>query len=359
MSAAVADLRLRARRLWDGLENPVLGREFRSRMRGTRSYAIIGTYTLLVMAIVMIAYWTLSSTAGGAGGVFGANQLAARVGRGIWLWGCVAQAGLLPLIVPAFTCGAITLERERDMLELLLLTRQSPLQICLGKLGSGTGLGLMLVLSSVPVLAMSLILGGIAPSEIAACLCVLVTSIIAAGAFGLAVSTIARKTVTATTAVYAVVGFGMVGVPVLMALLQRANALSQSGSELGILTMLLAMVALAFAPAAFAALGIYALRRRRTKEPPARSWWMLTTGLCWAGILLLLYLPGVTSLLLEGHLVLFLHPVVAVWGVMSSTPSGITPLLQHLWWVCSIAYLGLAFWLLLIGILRVRRLRAG
>src|SRR3954462_101117 len=82
-------------RVWDYLENPVMGREFRARMRGTRSYVITGSYTLVVAVFVMAAYWTLSASLEGSGSPVSAaasisrlNRHAAEVGRGIWMWGC-------------------------------------------------------------------------------------------------------------------------------------------------------------------------------------------------------------------------------------------------------------------------------
>jgi hypothetical protein len=207
-------------------------------MRGARTYVVTGCYSVVVMLFVLGAYWMLASQADGAvtagsrgGGAVRLNEQAAEVGRGIWLWGCVIQAALLPLMVPAFTCGAITLERERDVLDLLLLTRQSALQICLGKLASGVGLGLMLVLASVPVLSLSLLLGGVAPGEIAASLCVLVTAVVAAGTLGLAASALAPRTVAATAAVYLIVGGGQVGIPLLLAFLGAAHHLSEPLSD--------------------------------------------------------------------------------------------------------------------------------
>src|SRR5262245_55237818 len=110
-----ASLRASVHELWSAMENPVLGREFRSRMRGARSYIITGAYTLVVMTFVMAAYWSLTSRYEvGTVSQGAANQIAAQAGRAIWTWGCLAQAVLLALIVPAFTCGSITLERERD-----------------------------------------------------------------------------------------------------------------------------------------------------------------------------------------------------------------------------------------------------
>lgn len=346
-------LRGRLRSFGEKLENPVLSREFRSRMRGARSYLITGAYTLIVMVCVLAAYGTLAN--GGEGGP--ANALASRVGRGIWTWGCFAQGLLVPLLVPTFTCGAITLERERDLLELLLLTRQSALQICLGKWGAGVGLGLMLVLSSVPVLSLSLLLGGVAPEEIAACLAVLCSAVLAVGSFGLALSTLTQKTVTSTVLTYGGVGFVMVGLPLLTALMGGASSLQASGSDLGILAMLAACLITAFPPAAACAGFIYAVRRRRGAPAPSRTWWIMVTGLSWALLLLLLYLPGMSNLLLQGDVLLLLHPVVVIQSIMS--PPGWTPTSGLLWVVCTISYLGLAFWFLFVAVSRVKAMRMG
>ncbi|HEU4752857.1 MAG TPA: ABC transporter permease subunit [Armatimonadota bacterium] len=342
----------RARRLWDELENPVLGREFRSRMRGARSYLITGAYAGVVMTAVLLVYWTVAANTEPRTG----NQLAAEAGRAIWTWGCIAQAVLLPLVVPAFTCGAITLERERDLLELLLLTRQSSFQICTGKAAAGIGLGLMLLLSSVPALALSVILGGVAPGEMLACLSVLVSSVLLAGALGLAVSTLAPKTVSATVFVYLLVGLTLIGLPILEVFLDRANRLSQSGSELGILAMLGALTVLAFPPALMLGTGFSWLHRFRRGAPPDRSWLMLVTGLCWAALLLFLYLPGMLSILLQGQVLLLLHPVMGVLGVMQpgAVGSGFGPIL---WALCAFAYTSFAACLFLIAVLRVRNLR--
>jgi hypothetical protein len=343
----------RLRQAWDGLENPVMGRESRARMRGARSYVIIGVYTLVVMAFVATAYWMQAAT----GSPVSLHQRVAAVGRAVWLWGCVAQAGLLPLLVPAFTCGAITLERERDLLELLLLTRQSAVRICLGKLGSGIGLALMLVLASVPVLSLSFFLGGVAPAEMLACLAVLLSTVVAAGALGLAASALLPRTVTATAVVYLAVGFSLVGIPVMGAFLNAANQLSTRGSEWGILAMLGAFMLVALPPAFGITVALYVARRRKGLPPPERYWWLLTTGLAWCGLLLVLYVPGVNQLLMEGNSLMLLHPVAAVMGIMQPATLGRWSM-PHLWLLAVVVYLGAAMWLFYVAVLSVSRLRA-
>lgn len=346
-----------ARALWDRMENPVLGREFRSRMRGARSYLITGGYALAVGAAVLAVY----AWAGGASGSVASNQAAAALGRAIWAWGTGVQAFLLPLVVPAFTCGAITMERERDLLELLLLTRQSPLQICVGKLGSGVGLGLSLVLSSVPALMLSLMLGGVSPGEMAATVSVLVTSVFAAGALGLAASAFSARTTAATLKAYLVVGGGLIGLPLMMQLLSAANRFSQAGAEteLGILLMLGACMLAAFPPAIGLAFVVYSRYRKRHDRPPPRVWWIGNVGLCWSAVLLFLRLPGMAEVLLQGEFTLFLHPVLAIVGVMQRSAAAARPVYAHLWWLCSLVYCGAAGWLLLLSVLRVRTLRSG
>lgn len=333
-------------------ENPVMIRELRSRMRGARSYVIILIYALTVSTFVLAAYAWLSTERATSE----TNRLAAEMGRAIWMWGCAAQAGLLPLLVPGFTCGAITIEREKELFDLLLLTRLTPAQICAGKLGSGVVLGLMLVLCSVPVLALSAFLGGVSPGEMAASVVVLVTSVLASGALGLAASSVAPRTASATILAYSVVGFGMVGLPLLGWFLSGAAAVTSRGSELGILLTLLGLVLLAFPPAVGAALCVQAVRLRRGANVPDRASWMLITGLCWAALLLLLYVPGVSAVLLQGGYFWVLHPVAAIVGLMAA--GGGSPIGPHVWVLCSVVYTGAALWLFLIAVLRVRGLRA-
>lgn len=354
MATVLKHLRANAGNLWDRLENPVMGREFRSRMRGGRSYVITGSYALLVAACALLVYAQVPATMSGQA----MGEVAPRTGRALWMWGCIIQAVLLPLMVPAFTCGAITLERERDLLELLLLTRQSPLQICLGKLGSGAGLGLILVLASVPVLALSLILGGVAPMEMVSTLCVLTTGVLAAGALGLVVSSVSAKTMSATFVTYVVAGGLILGVPIVGGLMSRASSLQESGSEWAVLVTLLAFTAASLPPALALAVFAAQLRKRRDRKPPSRLWWLLTVGGYWCVLELLMHVPLVQGLLFQGEALLFFHPVTAILGVMEPGFARANPLFPHLWWLATLVNLGTTLWLLLIATLRVRALRS-
>ena len=335
---------------WERLENPVLGREFRGRMRGARSHLITGAYALLVIMVVLTAY--AQATAGGTDG----NQLASKVGRSIWSWGCLVQSILLPLMVPAFTCAAITFERERDMLELLLLTQQSAAKICIGKLASGVGLGLMLLLSSVPVLSLSLLLGGVSPLEIVCCLAVLVSTVLAAGAVGLFASCVAPKTVTASTMTYLLVGTGLFAPPFLSAMVGSINSFGIT--DWGMFLMLFAVLAATFPIAVALATGALALLRPDWSSL-TRASWMGMVGLCWTVILSFLYLPGAGEVFLQSQVLVQLIPPFAIVSIMMDPTAKVGVATGGTFWLlCTLLQLGIAATCFYGAIRRVRRMRA-
>lgn len=339
--------------LRERLENPVVVRELRARMRGGRPFLVTGVYTLVVAACVVEAYYLVTLQAAGTpdGGASG------QLGRQIWMWGALAQSILLPLVVPAFTCGAVTLERERHLLELLLLTRQSGLKIALGKLGPAVGLGWMLLLASVPALLVSSWLGGVSPQEVTASVLLLASQVLLAACFGLAVSTLVRKTSVATVVTYMVTGFALAGMPVLSAFMSYAGALQQMQSDWGILVLLAACFAAGLVPATLAAVGLHGLWKRAGRAPLDRSGQMLLFGLCWAGLLGMLNLPGGVDLILHAQVLMVLHPTPAVVGLFGAPGHWYDIRQADLWWICALAYATLSAWLFMVALLRITALR--
>src|SRR5436309_516420 len=93
---------------WD---NPVLVKEFRTRMRGARAYWVLLVYVLLLTLVVGSTYlnWYVQSSTGGV-----SHQAASSTGRVLFQLLFSFQAGLVALITPAITAGAITIEREQQ-----------------------------------------------------------------------------------------------------------------------------------------------------------------------------------------------------------------------------------------------------
>src|SRR5436309_3535471 len=109
-SSLVASLR---ELTWD---NPVLVKEFRTRMRGARAYWVLLIYVLLLTLVVAFMYlnWYAQSSAGGI-----SHQAASATGRALFQVLFSLQAGLVALITPALTAGAVTIEREQQTYQML------------------------------------------------------------------------------------------------------------------------------------------------------------------------------------------------------------------------------------------------
>lgn len=173
--------------------NPVLARESRVRMRGWRAPALITLYVgvlgLVVWAIIMI------SNASG-------DTFTPELGAIIFAFLGVAQFILLCFSAPGLTAGAIAGEREKQTLDLLLITRMSPLQVVFGKLGAAVAFTLLLMVASLPVYGLLFLLGGISLGNLVTTVLVYVVTVLLLGAIGIFYSAVFRRTQAAVVAAY-------------------------------------------------------------------------------------------------------------------------------------------------------------
>jgi ABC-type transport system involved in multi-copper enzyme maturation permease subunit len=171
-------------------------KELRGRMRGRRAFVILTIHLLLIAGFAwMIASLMERTYAGGFGSSFSAS---ADIGRALF----IAMLMLLTLIVlvlaPASTAGAISLEREKQTLDLLTTTPISSLAIVLGKLASALSWIFLLLLASIPVTALVFTFGGVGPDDLIRGYVVLVGTAVFYGAVGLFVSALVKRTQAAT-----------------------------------------------------------------------------------------------------------------------------------------------------------------
>ena len=111
---------------------------------------------------------------------------------------------MLILIMPALTAGSISGERERQTLDLMLTTCMTPADIVLGKLEAALGTMFVMVVSSLPILAMVFVYGGVAASDLILLVCCFFAAAVFMGSIGLCCSALFRRTTAATVAAYAV-----------------------------------------------------------------------------------------------------------------------------------------------------------
>ncbi|HEY6058748.1 MAG TPA: ABC transporter permease [Candidatus Limnocylindrales bacterium] len=171
-------------------------KELRGRMRGWRAFLILTAY----LALLSVFSWMVESLMeGNVRNNFGAATYAsAQIGQGLF----VALLGLVLLhvlvLAPTSTAGSISLEREKQTLDLLVTTPISSLAIVLGKLLSALTYVFLLIVASIPMTSIVFVFGGAGPEDLVRGYAVLLATALGLGSVGLFCSALVRRTGAAT-----------------------------------------------------------------------------------------------------------------------------------------------------------------
>ncbi len=177
--------------------NPIVAKEYRSRMRTWRSPLAMTVYVLLIGGLGWAVFAAMAASARGSFGGQSANY-----GQGLFLTLMIFQMVLLTFITPALTAGAISSERERQTIDLLFVTRIPPFSILWGKLLASMSFVLLLLLLSVPIFSLVFLFGGIELDQVLAAFLTTAVAALTLGVIGIACSTLFRRTLPATVAAY-------------------------------------------------------------------------------------------------------------------------------------------------------------
>jgi ABC-type transport system involved in multi-copper enzyme maturation permease subunit len=151
-------------------DNPVLIRELLVNLRSPRAFLLQFVYVAFLGVMVYFA-WSANE-----------GQVSSGAAQRLFDLFFLGQFFLVALVAPTFAAGSITGEKERKTYEMLLASPLQPSNILVGKLLSSLTYLVILILSSLPLIILCFLLGGILLSEIARAYLIL---ILAAGTFGL------------------------------------------------------------------------------------------------------------------------------------------------------------------------------
>ncbi|MCR5700824.1 MAG: ABC transporter permease [Lachnospiraceae bacterium] len=110
----------------------------------------------------------------------------------------IAECIMLSLMVPVITSGSISGEREKQTLDIMLTTPISPFSIVLGKLMSAMMIVMMYMIASVPVMAITFVLGGLSWWNLIGLFIILIYLGIYVGSVGIFCSSVVKKSIAAT-----------------------------------------------------------------------------------------------------------------------------------------------------------------
>lgn len=109
----------------------------------------------------------------------------------------VAQVGIVAMYMPIITASSISGEKERQTFDLMLTTCMSPFSIVFGKVSSAVLRILFFVAASMPIMALSFVVGGLSWSNLFYYLLALILFSVFAGSIGILASSLCRKSVAA------------------------------------------------------------------------------------------------------------------------------------------------------------------
>jgi ABC-type transport system involved in multi-copper enzyme maturation permease subunit len=127
-----------------------------------------------------------------------------RVGRELFEWVLFGMVVLVMFLVPGLTAGSITGERERQTLVPLQMTLMRPRDIVVGKLAAALAFLVFLVLAAMPLLAVSLLVGGVRILDMVRGIGMLLFTGTVLGSVGVWISSRFKRTTAATVVTYAV-----------------------------------------------------------------------------------------------------------------------------------------------------------
>jgi ABC-type transport system involved in multi-copper enzyme maturation permease subunit len=145
---------------WPNFGLPLLSKELAEMAQLRRTYAVRVAFAVLIyLAAALLflpAYWAYENSA---------KELFGRGANVLDVVYAIEWAGLV-LFVPAIVSGALTAEKERNTLQLLLLTKLGPWTIVFEKLLSRLVPVATFLLVSLPLLFIAYLLGGLSPTDL-------------------------------------------------------------------------------------------------------------------------------------------------------------------------------------------------
>jgi ABC-2 type transport system permease protein len=177
------------------LSNPVLMKELKLRFRAFKSFSGLMFYLFLLFIFVSGILSVFTQFTGT--GFF-------RPSESFIMFAVISilQMALVMFITPGLTAGAISSEREKQTLNILLTTTQSSTQIIIGKLLSSIAFLILLLIAGLPLYSIVFLFGGVSPVQLITIFLFYLLTVFAIGSIGIMFSTITKKTIVSMITTY-------------------------------------------------------------------------------------------------------------------------------------------------------------
>lgn len=181
------------------MDNPIIAKELKGRMRGKQGFTLLTAYLVLTSLVILAMYFYSTNN-----GNFSRNSpdVLQQLGKQIFASVVLFELLMIGFIGPALTSGAISSERERGTFDLLRTTLLSSRALVLGKLGSAVMYLLLLIITALPLQSLAFFLGGVGMAEMIISIVMLAATTFLFCTLGLYYSSLAKRTIIATVLSY-------------------------------------------------------------------------------------------------------------------------------------------------------------
>lgn len=206
--------------------NPIVKKDLQVSARSMRlAWGLFGYEAILAIAflLAMMVIREESRSLYGSGNIY--NSM-------VYLFPVIgiSQLCIIALITPIITASSISGEKERQTFDVMLTTAMSPFSIVFGKVTSAVVRIMFYVLGSLPIMALSFIVGGLGWSTLLLYLLTVLLLAVFSGSIGIFCSSICRKSITAVilSFVFYFVVYGMTFLPLLLRFILGYNDAGES-----------------------------------------------------------------------------------------------------------------------------------
>ncbi len=178
--------------------NPVIEKELKTKMRGWKAPTLVCVYLGFLLLVFFLYFLYNDQLLYG----YGYSDFNPRVAMDAFNTLAFFQLLMLLFITPAMTGGAISGERERQTLDLLLCTSFSTYKIVIGKIFVSIAHILLLITASLPIMSIVLLYGGVKFTDILLLFFFYIATAFMLGSLGTFYSAVFKKTIVSIIVTY-------------------------------------------------------------------------------------------------------------------------------------------------------------
>lgn len=178
--------------------NAVLYKDMQQQVKRAKMSIVIFVVNLILFVIAGITLIAISANYASH------NAVDNRILIYLFLGLIITEAVLIGFMVPSFTAGTISGERERQTMDVLLTTKMTSWEIIKGKYWSSIMQMLLLIISGLPIFSLVFIYGGISFFQVLLVIGTVITSLMFFAGIGVYFSTVMKKTAGATVLTFIV-----------------------------------------------------------------------------------------------------------------------------------------------------------